>query len=154
MPLTPVDVDTGRETGKTVDAWLIWLIAIVAIGLPMIVLVCVSSIPVGRLDFGDLRTALGRGEFLVPVLIMHAETVRRWTREVPCPNLYWREGQVVACLVCVLAALVCFAATVIAAVDPVTRASSRSLETITLYGLFAALVFGTVAVVAKPGSGR
>ena len=117
--------------------------------MPVIVLACVSSIPAGRFDFADVSTAVSRGDFLIPVLIMHAETVRRWTREVACPDRYWRGAQILACTVCFLVACVCFAATVISAVDPVTKASSRSLEAITYVALAAALVFGSMAVVAR-----
>ena len=115
----------------------------------MIVLACVGSIPAGKLDLHDVRTAAGRGEFLVPVLIMLAETVRRWTREVACPNRFWRGGQITACIVSAFLACICFAATVLAAVDRVTAASSRSIDAITFVSLAVALIFGTVAVSAR-----
>lgn len=146
-PLAAVETPSAKDT--KLDAWLIWLIAIVAIVLPVIALACVSSIPAGRFDFDDVSTAVDRGDFLIPVLIMHAETVRRWTREVACPDRYWRAGRILACTLSSLAACVCFAATVITAVDPVTGASSRSVEGITFAALAGALVFGSAAVIAR-----
>jgi hypothetical protein len=62
------------DVGGKLDAWLIWLVAFVAILLPALVLVIVSSIPADRLDFHDVRIATGRGEFLVPILILCAES--------------------------------------------------------------------------------
>lgn len=41
-------------------AWLIIAIALSAIVLPALVLLCVSSIPAGRMDFADLRTGADR----------------------------------------------------------------------------------------------
>ena len=138
-------MDEEEPDSNILDAWLIWLIAIGAIILPVIVLICASSIPSGRLDMTDLHTATGRGDFLVPVLIMCTEAIRRWTREVSGGWLI-RTGQILTWALCLPGAIVCFTATVIAATGATTAATSRSLVTITIGGTIIAAIFGTAGV--------
>jgi hypothetical protein len=130
------------------DPWSVWLLALAAIIVPVIVLLCVGSIPVDRVAVGSLSTAARRGDFLVPVLILCAETIRRWCREVRCGRIL-RFVRILAVASCGLAGSICFSATVIAAKVDVTPAIGASLITITWWCLVVALVFGTWAVAAS-----
>ena len=136
----------GRRLGG--DSWFVWLLALAAIIVPAIVLLCVGSIPLDRLTAGDLSTAAKRGDFLVPVLILCVETIRRWCREVHCGRVL-QFVRVLAVTSCGLAGSICFSATVIAAKVEVTPAVGESLTTITWWCLVVALLFGTWAVSAS-----
>lgn len=132
------------------DAWLIWSIAVIAIGLPALFLICVSSIPVYRVDYGDLRIAAYRGEFLVPVLIMCAESIRRWTREVKGGSriiLY----KIVANLLCAIAGVICMTAAIISVTAPPTSLTGKSLTVITVTSMLVGLIFGTMGVIVHRG---
>jgi hypothetical protein len=139
---TPI---AGRPGG---DPWSVWLLALAAIMVPVVVLLCVGSIPVDRVAVGDLSTAARRGDFLVPVLILCAETIRRWCRDVHCGRIL-RFVRIFAVTTCGLAGSICFSATVIAAKVDITPAVGASLITITWWCLVVALVFGTWAVAAS-----
>jgi hypothetical protein len=128
-------------------AGLIYVIALSAIALPAVVLLCVSSIPAGRIDFADLRTGAGRGEFLIPVIILCAEAVHCWTLEVRVKSEFSRWFRQVACLTCILTGIVCFAATVIAAATANTAATSRSLVGITIYSIVIGAALGLAALI-------
>jgi hypothetical protein len=139
-----------RARHSAFDAWLIWSIAVIAIGFPALFLICVSSIPAGKLDFADLHVAVGRGEFLVPVLIMCAESIRRWTREVK-GGLRVLVFQIIAGVGCALAGIVCMTAAIISAMAAATPMTGRSLTTITVACIVVGGMFGTAGVVIKPG---
>jgi hypothetical protein len=139
-----------RAQHSAFDAWLIWSIAVIAIGLPTLFLICVGSVPVDRLDYVDLHVAAGRGEFLVPILIMCAESIRRWTREVK-GGLRIIALKVIACLCCALAGTVCMTAAIISAMAAATPTTGRSLTTITLACVTVGVIFGTAGVIARPG---
>jgi hypothetical protein len=126
--------------------WLIYAIAFSAIALPALVLVCVSSIPAGHVEFRDLRTGAGRGEFLIPVLILCAESVRCWLTEVTGGAII-RFVRLTGCAICFVTGVVCFAATVIAAATAATAASSRSLVGITIVSMIIAAAFGLAALI-------
>ena len=136
---------TGRSGG---DAWFVWLLALAAIILPAIVLLCVGSIPLDRVTTGDLSTAARRGDFLVPVLILCVETIRRWCRDVHCGRIL-RYVRITAVAACGLAGSICFSATVIATKTEITPAVGESLTTITWWCLVTALLFGTWGVAAS-----
>ena len=132
------------------DAWLIWSIAVIAIGLPALFLICVSSIPAYRIDCGDLHIAASRGEFLVPVLIMCAESIRRWTREVKGGSriiLY----KTVANLLCAIAGIICMTAAIISVTAPPTSLTGKSLTVITITSMLVGLIFGTIGVIVNRG---
>jgi hypothetical protein len=135
------------------DPWFVWLLALAAIALPVVVLLCVGSIPLDRVTWVDVGTAAKRGDFLVPVLILCAETIRRWCREVKCGH-FLIVVRIFAVGMCGLAGAICFSATVIAANVEVTRAGGDSLVTITWWCLVAAFVFGTWAVAVSGGEAR
>lgn len=132
------------------DPWFVWLLALAAIALPVVVLLCVGSIPLDRVTWVDVGTAARRGDFLVPVLILCAEAIRRWCREVKCGH-FLIIVRIFAVGMCGLAGAICFSATVIAANVEVTRAVGDSLVTITWSCLVAASVFGTWAVAVSGG---
>jgi hypothetical protein len=131
---------------------LIYTIALSAIVLPALVLLCVSSIPAGRFDLTALRTAAGRGEFLIPVFILCAETIRCWTFEAKPATSVGRSLRNMLCAACIVTGVVCFTATVTAAALTVTASTSRSLELITIYGMGIATVCGFIAVIAVSGA--
>jgi hypothetical protein len=139
----------GAEHG-TFDAWLIWSIAVIAIGLPVIFLICASSIPTDTIDNHDLTTAAGRGEFLVPVLILCAEAIRRWTREVKGGRLV-TALKVCASVFCGLAGIVCMTAAIMSATTAATTQTASSLTAITVSGVIVGGVFGTFGVMARAG---
>jgi hypothetical protein len=144
--LAPAEV---RVLG-TADQWFVWLLALGALAVPVIVLVCADSIPKDTLAWHEVYVSVERGDFLVPVMILCAETVRRWWREV-------RVGPVLKCVriiatfLCTVAALVCVVATTTAASVAVTAQSGRSIGVITASCLIVALVFGTLAVGVSAG---
>lgn len=87
----------------------------------------------------------------MPVLILCAESIRRWTREVSAGR-FTRVFRVIGCFICFMGGLVCFAASVIAATTPVnaiTPSISKSDGYITYGALAAAAFVGTIAVMAK-----
>jgi hypothetical protein len=135
------------------DAWLIWSIAVIAIGLPVLILICASSIPVDRMNYASLHVAAGRGEFLVPILIMCAEAIRRWTREIKVKgNSCMIAFKVTACLMCASAGIICMTAAIISATTEATQMTGRSITEITLACIMVGVIFGTAGVVAKPRS--
>jgi hypothetical protein len=143
----------GSRTGRSRvhgagDHWLAWVIALAAIAVPVIVLVVVDWIPGHAGAWHGVNVSVQRGDFLVPVMILCAETIRRWWRDVPTgPIVKWMR--IAATLVCALAVLVCLVATVAAAIAPITKASGSSIGEITLYCVIVAIIFGTLAVVAS-----
>jgi hypothetical protein len=146
--LAAVQTETERPEPRPAQrAWLLYVIALSAIALPALVLVCVSSIPAGRFDTADLRTGAGRGDFLIPVLILCAEAVRCWMLEVRRAGLIGKVCRPLAFALCTVTGIVCFAATVIAAATPATPATTRSVEAITIGSMGIAALFGLTALI-------
>lgn len=145
-----------RMEHESFDAWLIWSIAVIAIGFPVFVLICVSSIPVDELDCASLRIAASHGEFLVPILIMCAESIRRWVREVKTKaSSYMTAFKAIACLMCASAGAVCMTAAIIsattsAATTKAMQMTGQSITEITLACVIVGLIFGTAGVIAGP----
>lgn len=132
--------------------WLVYVIALSAIALPALVMVCVRSIPADRFEFADLRGTASRGEFLIPVMILCAEAVRCWVVEVRPPSRRGRYIRNVACVFCVITGIVSFAATIIAASIPASTATGRSLVAITSYAVAVAALCGLLAVIGASAS--
>ena len=133
--------------------WLPWLLPLLAIALPMVAFIVVASIPVAGLRWGDTPTAIGRGDFLIPVLILCLEALRCWWVETKCG---WKLGiiRLVSSFLCLSAAVISLFAFAVALSDPVTTASIRSIEVITLGCLTVSVVAGTIAVaVSTPQAG-
>jgi hypothetical protein len=99
------------------------------------------------LAWHEVDVAVQRGDFLVPVMILCAETVRRWWREVE-PGMILKVFRVLATIACTAAAFVCVVATTTAASVAITAQTGRSIATITASCLVVAVIFGTMAVAA------
>jgi hypothetical protein len=138
------------------DVWFVWLLAIGAIAIPVIVLVCVSSIPRDTLAWHAVSVSMQRGDFLVPVMLLCAETIRRWWREVKAGRAILRYVRTVATLACGTAAFICVVAMTTAATIPITPRTGNSIAEITAGGLMVALLLGTAAVSAslRKGDGK
>lgn len=129
------------------DHWFVWLLALGTVAVPIVVLVCADSIPRDRLVWHQAGVAVQRGDFLVPVMVLCAETVRRWWREVE-PGTILKILRILATVACTAAAFVCVVATTTAASGAITPQTGRSITTITAGCLVVVVVFGTMAVAA------
>ena len=139
-----------RETGDrwTGDKWLEWFLPVLAIALPAFILIVIPYALKHITTWGEVDLSAQRGDYLIPVLILCAETVRRWCREVKCRGRLLRTVRFTAVSVCAFALVVCFASAIVAVEFTPTPASGRSLVTITAWCLIPSFVFGTFAVVA------
>ncbi len=86
-----------------------------------------------------------RGDFLVPVLILSIDTMRRWLREVECGR-FLRIVKLIACGLCIGTAFICLVATSQAASMAVTAQAGRAIEQITMTCMVVPISFGTFAV--------
>jgi hypothetical protein len=132
------------------DKWLVWVIALLSIGAPAFFLVLVSSVGSASLDLTDLRTAAGRGEFLIPDALLLVECCRRLTREVLPEHALGKSIKVAAITLCGMLALICLAASVVLVIQD-TGKTAKSADFITLWCLVAGVVAGTLAVLVKDG---
>jgi hypothetical protein len=125
--------------------WMSWILPLLAIGLPLVGFVVVASIPGAKLAFGGGTRSLGRGDFLIPVLILCLEAIRCWWAEVECGTMLAasRVFLSAACLFAVVIALYAFA---VAANTSVTADSTKSIIVITAACFTTGLVSGTIAV--------
>jgi hypothetical protein len=130
------------------DRWLEWFLPVMAIVLPAFFLILIPFIQNNIWTWGKVDLSSQRGDYLIPVLILCAETVRRWCREVNCRGLLLRRARFAAVSICATALLVCFASAVAASEFNATSTSGRSIDTITVWCLIPSFVFGTFAVVA------
>lgn len=136
-----------QARGRQIDVWG-WWIALGAIGLPLLVLLVTSSIPRDQVSLFALRQSVRRGDFLVPIMIMCVEAIRRWCREVECGSIL-RYVRLAAVFLCASSAVICLIALAFTASVGLTAESGRSISTITVGCFVAALVFGTAAVWAS-----
>ena len=133
--------------------WLPWLLPLLAIALPVVVFSVVASVPAAALRWGDASTAIGRGDFLIPVLILCLEALRHWWTETKC-DWKLRIVRLISSFLCSGAVIIGLTAFVVALSDEVTPASTRSVEVITLGCFTVSLVAGTIAVaVSMPKEG-
>jgi hypothetical protein len=116
-----------------------------AIILPGLVLLVTYSYPRGAISWHTVDVSVRRGDFLIPVLILCVESVRRWWREVKMGTILW-PFRIVATIGCGGAAVVCFAAMASAADSALTNAAGDSAINVTKWSLITGLVFGTLAV--------
>src|ERR1700722_9827366 len=77
----PAITSTGRNR-KILLHWLSWVLPLMAVMLPILGFVVTASIPVDALRWGEAHTALGRGDFLIPVLLVCIDAVWRWCIDV------------------------------------------------------------------------
>jgi hypothetical protein len=134
--------------------WMPWLIPLLAIALPLLYFIVAASIPEAAWRWGEASTSLGRGDFLIPVLILCLEAIRHWWSEVKCG---WKMGivRVISSALCLGAVVVCLDSFSVAASHAVTADSTKSVAVIT-WGCFAVgFLSGTIAVwVSGPKEGR
>jgi uncharacterized membrane protein len=109
------------------------------------VLLVVYSIPKDSLAWHAVSISIERGDFLIPVLILCLDAIRRWWFDVRCGRVL-SAIRIVATILCVFAAIVCLVATTAAANEAVTSASGRSITVITWWCLAVGFTFGTLAV--------
>jgi hypothetical protein len=134
-----------KHTG---DRWLEWFLPVLAIALPAFFLIIIPFVRKNIMTWGEVDLSAQRGDYLIPVLILCAETMRRWCREVQCRGRLLRTVRFAAVSVCAIALVVCFASAVVAVEFTPTSASNRSIVTITAWCLIPSFVFGTFAVMA------
>lgn len=131
------------------DVWFVWLLALGAIAVPVIVLACVSSIPQNTLAWHAVMVVVERGDFLTPVMLLCVDATWRWWREARAAGRALRYVRHVAMLASGVAAFICFVAMITAATIPITPRTGRSIAEITAGGLMVALLFGAAAVGAS-----
>lgn len=127
------------------DHWFIWVLALAALAVPVIVLLCVDSIPKDTFAWHDVAVSIDRGDFLIPVMALCVETVRRWWREVEAQRSF-KAVRILATFACSAAGLVCVIATTTAASVALSVDTGRSITMITGACLVPAVAFGTLAV--------
>lgn len=150
-PATPKDAAPLADTRhaalrKTGEGWLEWVLPVLAIALPAFFLILIPFIRKNIMTWGEVDLSAQRGEYLIPVLILCAETVRRWCLDVKCRGRLMRAARFAAVSVCAIALVICFVGAVVAVEYDPTPASSRSIVTITAWCLIPSFVFGTCAV--------
>ena len=153
----PADADTPAVS-KLGEHWASWLVTLSAIVVPVFVLFGWYLIANPDLIMSGVNAATRRGDFLVPVLILCVESIRRWWclndltqsrrlklkirgRTVSMSHL--RRMAITGCLA---AAALCFIATVYAASQPVTQESGLSIIVITVTCFAAGFAFGTLVL--------
>jgi fumarate reductase subunit D len=138
---------TSRRNGAEPDQWLEWLLPVVAVMLPVIVLLVAYSIPEGKISGHDVDVSMGRGDFLIPVLILCVEAIRRWWQNVDCKTRTLRWSRTAVTMICSLSALVALIATTTAASIAISAKAGHFISVITVLSFVIAFSFGTAAVV-------
>ena len=145
------DPETPHPAFKEMgDRLLEWLLPILAIVLPATFLILIPFVQKNIVTWSNVSLSAKRGDYLIPVLILCAETVRRWCREVSCRGRILQVVRFVAVSMCTVALLISFASSVALTEFTLTPASGRSIVTITAWCLIPSFVFGTIAVVLPP----
>jgi hypothetical protein len=151
VPGTPVVSKLGEH-------WASWLVALSAIAVPVFVLLAWYSMAKANLVWSGVNVATRRGDFLVPVLILCVESVRRWWSlddHTQSRRLRLRgDGHTVSMRLVrcsaltgsFIAGVLCFIATIYAASQPVTAESGDSIIVITGTCFVAGFAFGTLVL--------
>jgi hypothetical protein len=144
-------VPKKRDAKEVLSHWLSWALPVVAVVLPIFCFSVSASIPAASLTWGEGQTALGRGDFLIPVLILCGDAMLRWFFAVKYSRRWLVTVGVVCCLVCFLAVVTCLIAFTVATSSLITPASTKAEASITwmcfLLGGFSGLV---AAVMSAP----
>jgi hypothetical protein len=144
-PKVQVTTKTNRRVSG--DDWFVWVLALASIAVPVIVLVCVDSIPKDAFAWHGMSTSIHRGDFLIPATALCVETIRRWWRDVDLNRM--KAVRLVATFICAATGLVCVIAMTTAASLPVTAQIGSSIAVITCSCLVVGVTFGTLAVSAS-----
>ena len=154
-PHSPFDIATiapkrlrSASSLRRADNWFVWLLELAAIAVPVLVLLCADSIPKDHVTWAKVAVSVDRGDFLVPVLILCVDTVRRWWHEAR-HRLIFKIVRWVATIGCSAAAIVCLIAMTTAANVKVTAETGRSITIITEWWMAAAIAFGTAGVISS-----
>jgi hypothetical protein len=147
---TPEDADPGQPPAATQkmrrgDAWLIWGVSLGAIAVPVIILLTIDSLQTDSWRWNGVAAAFDHGDFLVPVLILIADTIRRLWREAACSGWLLVGFRILATIVCTVFCIACFAGIVVAT-ETTSPTERTAVAQLTLSALVVALAFGTVAV--------
>jgi hypothetical protein len=134
---------------EVIRHWLPWLIPLLAVALPLLGFIVAASIPTASIRMGEASISLGRGDFLIPVLILCLEAIRRWVFEVRCGKILGRVGAS-ASVLCLAAVVVCLYAFSAASSQAVTADSIKSITVITWACFTVGAVTGTMGVLASP----
>jgi hypothetical protein len=164
------------EPSKLAEHWISWWVALAAIGIPVFVLLAWKSIGEGSLVWSGVASASERGDFLVPVVILCIESLRRWWVLNPVDRarnlelkftskrLPMETIRRTAIVVCGFAGAVACVATIYSANQSSTDESSQSASTpsssqsastdkssqsinfVTISGLMASVGFGTMVL--------
>jgi hypothetical protein len=155
---TPSTAAKTVSESKLGESSISWLVTLAAIGLPVFVLVVWYSIQSADLSWHRLDTSIERGDFLVPVLILCVESLRRWwtlgprerTRRIRLKvgqhTVAMEHVRRTALTACVIGALLTFVATIYAASQPLTPKSGDSIVVITTACFAVAFSFGTMVI--------
>ena len=132
------------------DKWLVWGIALLAIGLPAFCLIVISSMGSDSLNLTDFRAAAGRGEFLIPDAFLLVECCRRLIREVSSEHIFWKCIKSATVFLAATLAMLCLVASVVLEIHD-NNETARSAIHVTLWCLVFGVLAGTCAVAAKDG---
>jgi hypothetical protein len=143
---TTSDATTESE-GSSSEHWWPWVLSLVAIALPIVFLLAWYSIDNFAFTWQQVNTSVRRGEFIVPVLILCLETIRRWCWVIKGGKAI-TVARIAGSSLCILAAFLCLVAMNFVAKNPdkmpVKTGDSIALITISTFVIAAA--FGTYAV--------
>ena len=139
----PDTADARQQTSRG-DAWFVYAVSLGAIAIPVITLFTINYLHTDHFRWDDVATSFDRGDFLVPVLILAADTIRRMWREASCAGLL-SGFRLLATVVCTVFCIACFAG-VVAATGTTTATERTALGQLTVSALVVGLVFGTVAM--------
>jgi hypothetical protein len=143
-PTTPSG-KTAWPDPRVVRHWLPWALPVLAILLPLACFAMAASVHNSTWTWGPDGTSVGRGDLLIPALIVCAEALRRWWFEVRGGPIVWTLALAFT-LVCGTAVIMCLVAFAEAANNPVAEHGSWIIGVVTWASFTAGLVAGTIAV--------
>jgi hypothetical protein len=146
-------IASSHEEAKSSDHrlarhWISWLIPLLAIVLPVLGFLVAASIPNDSLTWKEVDISTGRGDFIIPAVILCLEAIRRWWFDMKCGVLL-EIVRLLGTILCGGAVVVGLYSVAVAASDVVTSHTLRSITVITWSTFTAAFLWGTIAVVAS-----
>jgi hypothetical protein len=137
----------GRHSRRSANSWEGWLAISAATVLPTTFVVCVYSIPKGTLSWQGVHILLGRGQLLIPAIILCLESARRWMRTVQPRTRIVLSMRIIATLLSTISAIIGMTAFILSSTTALLPMVEKSIETITLSGLIIGLIFGVGATI-------
>jgi hypothetical protein len=126
---------TAWPSHRIARHWLPWILPLLAIALPLLCSIVAASMDARTWTAQSAAASSGRGDLLIPALIVCAESIRRWSYDVT-------GGWVVATFA-IFAILTCGAA-LITFSDAGIRTSAYIVNTVTWMSIASGFVTGTV----------